>query len=163
MGGGHFPQTGWAWCHIGGLCPWAAISLGVGVGGVPAPKTRLPLAGQGGSGRKAVQGNAPSWTGRTGLGWQDPPIEKRLGAQPGFPSQNLWHLGGGGYHPRGGAPTALLEGDGRDSDGLDALCYPKVVPILPLSSLICKVGIIQSPQAFCGPGMWKHSIHHNCH
>lgn len=81
------------------------------MGGVPAPKTRLPLAGQGGSGRKAVQGNAPSWTGRTGLGWQDPPIEKRLGAQPGFPSQNPWHLGGGGYHPRGGAPTALLEGD----------------------------------------------------
>lgn len=107
----HFPQTGWAWCHLGGLCPGAAISLGVGVGGVPAPKTRLPLVGQGGSGRKAVQGNAPSWTGRTGLGWQAPPMEKRQGAQPGFPSQNLWHLGGGEYHPRGGTPTALLEGD----------------------------------------------------
>lgn len=27
MGGGHFPQTGWAWCHIGGLCPWAAVPI----------------------------------------------------------------------------------------------------------------------------------------
>lgn len=71
---------------------------------------------------------------------------------------------GWGIPPKGRGPNSTIGGGrGRDSDGLDALCYPKVVPILPLSSPICKVGIIQSPQAFCGPGIWKHSIHHNCH
>lgn len=53
-------------------------------------------------------------TGRTGL-WLKP---------------KLWAV----------APIALLEGDyrTRDSDGLGALCYPKMVPF----QLICKVGII---------------------
>lgn len=85
------------------------------------------------------------------------------GEEARFPSQNLWHLGGGEYHPRGGTPTALLEGDWAEILMASMLCYPKVVPILPLSSLTRKVGIIQSPQAFCGPGIGKHSINPDCH
>ena len=61
-----------------------------------APKTRLSLIGQGGSGRKVDQGNASSWTGRTGLGPQAPPNTEEAVAQAGFPSQNLWHRGGHG-------------------------------------------------------------------
>lgn len=38
---------------------WAATPLG-GERGFSAPKTRLPLIGQGGSGRKAVRGILPA-------------------------------------------------------------------------------------------------------
>ena len=103
------------------LCPWAAPPLeGAGGGGpVAAPKTRLPLIGQGGSGRKVDQGNASSWTRRTGLGPQAPPNTEEAVARAGFPSQNLWHRGGhGGWQgadPKFAqvVPTALLEGDDR--------------------------------------------------
>lgn len=61
-----------------------------------APKTRLPLIGQGGSGRKVDQGNASSWTRRTGLGPQAPPNTEEALARAGFPSPNLWHRGGHG-------------------------------------------------------------------
>lgn len=124
----HFPQTGWAWCHLGGLCPGAAISLGVGVGGVPAPKTRLPLVGQGGSGRKAVQGNAPSWTGRTGLGWQAPANgeEARSSAWVSFPKPVAPR--GWGIPPKGRDPHSTIGGGlGRNSDGLHAVT-PKWYP-----------------------------------
>lgn len=65
-------------------------------------------------------------------------MQKGLGAQPRFPSPNLWHLGMGGTTKRR-SPNSTIGGRlDTDSDGLGALCCLKVVPLFSLRSLIVK-------------------------
>lgn len=100
VGGGHFPRTDWAWCHV---CAPGQQHL-LGAGGGRTPQTRLPLIGQGGSGRKTDQGNASSWTGRTGFRTARPATQKEAGsAWVPFPKPGA---------PRGGR-ECTTQGEGR--------------------------------------------------
>lgn len=62
IGGGHFPRTAWAWGQVSRLCPWVETPLG---GGDSLKKAAFNWPER--EWQEGRSGNAPSWTGRTGL------------------------------------------------------------------------------------------------
>lgn len=99
VGKGHFPRN----CL--GLVPsqWA-MSLSMGTLGGAAWGSDSPNKAvfnwPGREWQERRWGEAPSWTGRTGLGIATPPTQERvLGAQPGLCTPNLWHSEVAGRKP----------------------------------------------------------------